>query len=348
MLSPEQQQALAAELLRIYADAETEILQKVARRLARGIEQEGWAERKLAEIQKLRRELQIILAGLEKQGGKAVDEIVQKAYEAGSEAAAKDLRKLEAEFKTGFGEVHENAVKALAGEAKQLLVSTHMQILRKSVDVYRSVVVETIGRAVTGVQTRREVAQAALTLFVDRGISGFTDAKGRKWEMATYAEMATRTALANAQVEGHINRMVENGRDLVIVSDHARECSLCRPFEGRILSITGKTSGYTTVAQARSAGLFHPNCGHRLSAYIPGMTTPRGAADPEGYEAKQKQRYIERQIRRWKRREIAAITDQERQKARAKVREWQAKQREHLEGTGLRRKYERESIARAR
>src|SRR5690606_18083284 len=32
----------------------------------------------------------------------------------------------------------------------------------------------------------------------------------------------------------------------------------CRPWEGKVLSLTGRTPGYSTVAEARAAGLFHP------------------------------------------------------------------------------------------
>src|SRR5690606_1568565 len=69
------------------------------------------------------------------------------------------------------------------------------------------------------------------------------------------------------------------------------------------------------------------NCTHSVSAYLPSVTErPKRAqlANPEGYEIRQRQRYMERQIRRWKRREAAAITDEEREFARRKVRAWQA------------------------
>src|SRR5690606_31642181 len=100
------------------------------------------------------------------------------------------------------------------------------------------------------------------------------------------------------------------GYDLVYVNDSPEECPICRLWEGKVLSITGRTPGYPTVDQARADGLWHPNCTHGTSPYIPGLTRlPTNTENPRGYEEKRRQRAIERQIRKWKRREAAAITD---------------------------------------
>ena len=90
-----------------------------------------------------------------------------------------------------------------------------------------------------------------------------------------------------------------------------------------------------------------------MSGYIPGLTeTPKRTEieDPGGFEVRQRQRAIERNIRKWKRREAVAITDEAREQARRKVLEWQAEQRKHLAlaGREFKRDYARESIRRAR
>src|SRR5690606_23109994 len=115
----------------------------------------------------------------------------------------------------------------------------------------------------------------------------------------------------------------------------------------------GATPGYPTLAEAQGSWLFHANCTHSLSAYIPGLTRAperRRLANPEGYETRQQQRYNERMIRKWKRREAAALTDEERERAARKVGEWQAIQRRNIamSGSDFKRDYGRESITRAR
>ena len=40
------------------------------------------------------------------------------------------------------------------------------------------------------------------------------------------------------------------------------------PWEGKILSLTGKTPNFPTLEEARAAGLFHPNCRHAYGLHI--------------------------------------------------------------------------------
>ena len=55
------------------------------------------------------------------------------------------------------------------------------------------------------------------------------------------------------------------GGDLARISTGGDpNCPLCGPWEGVIVSISGKTKGLPTYEQAREAGCFHPNCVHTL------------------------------------------------------------------------------------
>jgi len=71
-----------------------------------------------------------------------------------------------------------------------------------------------------------------------------------------------------AHLEGTANRLVEQGHDLIKVSTHRGACELCQPWQGKILSITGKTKGYPTLEEAKAAKLFHPRCRHAYSLSI--------------------------------------------------------------------------------
>jgi len=162
--------------------------------------------------------------------------------------------------------------------------------------------------------------------------------------------MAVRTSVGRAATEAHMRTLSDAGIDLVIVSDAPRECPLCRRWEGKVLTIGGpdgerevevkhavedgrmvrvRVAG--SLDAARLAGLQHPNCRHSVSAYTPGLTTVEQAeSDPASYEAGQRQRAIERNIRKYKRREAAAITPEAQRAARLKVRQWQGAMRDHL------------------
>jgi len=64
-----------------------------------------------------------------------------------------------------------------------------------------------------------------------------------------------------------IREVKGDGGDLVKVSTHNGACPRCAPWQGKILSISGKDSGYPSLDQAKAAGLFHPNCAHCLLPY---------------------------------------------------------------------------------
>lgn len=64
------------------------------------------------------------------------------------------------------------------------------------------------------------------------------------------------------------------------------------------------------------------------------------------YEASQKQRYIERQIRRWKREKLAMeAAGQDTAESAAKIRQWQDAQKDFLKQTGFKRQSDREQVA---
>jgi hypothetical protein len=87
--------------------------------------------------------------------------------------------------------------------------------------------------------------------------------------MREYADMVIQTVCAETQRHGLTNRMLEAGQDVVQVTNHAEECERCRPWEGKRLSITGRTEGLATVNDALATGLMHPRCRHRLVPVVP-------------------------------------------------------------------------------
>lgn len=95
---------------------------------------------------------------------------------------------------------------------------------------------------------------------------GFVDARGRQWDTDAYLNMNVRTnamRVFNDTLVTQIGRAT--GGDLVRVSRGGDpSCKLCFPWEGRILSITGKTKGFPTYDECKASGCFHPNCVHIL------------------------------------------------------------------------------------
>lgn len=365
-IDPGQGERLARRVSELYADAELSLLRRIARTLAAGLEAPGWAQSKLLELNLLRHRMGQDLAALDERAVGAIRETVAFAWGIGQATAVQDLDD------TGRDDVvmppaRARAVEVIAEDTIGVVRQVRPAALRAVVDIYQRVVAEASAVTILGVDTRRQAAQGALDRLAGRGVTGFTDTAGRAWSMESYVEMAVRTGTGKAAVQGHIDQLQANGLDLVQVSDAPRECALCRPWEGKVLSLGRGVAGVIeapsavgdatvrvriagSLDDARRAGFQHPNCRHSVSAYLPGATRRRPAvAEPSGYEAQQRQRAIERGIRQWKTREALALDDAAAATARAKVREWQGTMRDHLAAhPDLKRQGAREQVGQAR
>ena len=100
-----------------------------------------------------------------------------------------------------------------------------------------------------------------------KDFTAIVDKGGREWKLDTYAEMLARTRTREVTNLAMTTRLKMEGYDLVQVSSHGGGCDLCKPWDGKVLSMTGATHGYPTVSEAEMAGVFHPNCKHRLLPY---------------------------------------------------------------------------------
>lgn len=306
-MTPEEALRLAKTVADIYSEAVAEILQAMGRATARGATEPDWARQRLAELLPLRREAQRIVARAQAAAEGAVVSVVEDAYSGG---------RLSPLTSPGMVATNQRAVQMLARQTVGLIEETGPRVLRWTDDAYRQIIAETAAPSVvTGTLTRVQAAQKALDRFATQGVTGFVDKAGRNWALESYTEMATRTAAGQSFLAGTIDRFEENGNNLVIVSNSPEECSLCREYEGKLLSLDGVAptdlpAGFTymgTVADARDAGLFHPNCTHRIHAFNPDLTEPYGNTEnPEGDRLRQRQRALERGVRDAKRKYAAA------------------------------------------
>ena len=259
------------------------------------------------------------------------------------------------------------ALEVIASDLHRVLADLPALALRNAFDSYQQIISTPAALNATGVLTRRKATQDALNGFAARGIDGFTDKAGRTWHIDTYAEMATRTGAAHALRTAYEGELIARGEDLVLVTGNTYTCRLCAPWQDKVLSLTGLYpagthrlpsavgDGYVTVhvagtmEEARAAGLHHPNCTHSEGLYLPGATViepgTMGVRDAETYDASQRQRALEREIRKHKRLLVAAITGEAESKARAAIRGYQAQIRELLaEHPKLQRKRYREAV----
>ncbi len=253
-------EAEARRLIRFYEQAEREILDRLNRALLRGNKTEYLAG--------MKKNIEAILQQLREGNRTWCSEAIPRVYSQGLYNADAMLKDAGVAVKAGFGAIHQQAAQVLAENAYQRFEDVAQVIGRQVNDIYRELALENVRGTVVGYDTWKQTAKRYREQLAERGVTGFKDRSGRMWRMTTYTEMVARTTTQQAHTEGTLNRLSEQGHDLIIVSRHRGACPLCTPWEGKILSISGKTKGYPTFEEAKASGLMHCNCRHAVSLYI--------------------------------------------------------------------------------
>lgn len=380
-VSPAMAEDLAHEVGALYRDAESALLELLARALEADIESPRWAELKLASIGNLRTAVEQVAAALQTDTTGAVRRALVTAYNRGRQAAVAELGALDIGRELVARDTVPNApaVDRLAASMAEDTRPVYQRITRAVVDTYRRIIGRASGTQLLTGMTRRQASQRALDQFAQQGVTGFIDSM-RPPLGDGLVRRDGRTVRDRARGgRGPHRRPRRDPRRPGHRVRRPLECPLCRPWEGEILTLGPESGPHTiraekaiqptglraqlrppeTVAvhvagslvEARASGLFHPNCRHSLAAYLPGVTTrpPHHPTPNTTYEDTQRQRAIERNIRRWKRVQAAAMDDTARHRAGAFVRKWQAAQRAHVAAHDvLRRKPAREQIGGAR
>lgn len=210
----------------------------------------------------------------------------------------------------------------------------------------------------------------AIKKLSENGIACATYASGHKDYLDVAVRRATLTGLNQAALHAQERLADELDSDLVEVTAHSGArtgigVANHAAWQGKVYSRSGDSLKYPSLravtGYGTGAGLGGWNCRHSFFPFIEGASE-RAYSDDEleklnapkyeyngekltEYEATQKQRYIERKIRKYKR-EVAGLdaagidcTD-----SRNRLAKWQQRQRDFIEQTGLKRDYNREVV----
>ncbi len=200
---------------------------------------------------------------------------------------------------------------------------------------------------------------------LQKGVVGNIKLNGASTNITTVADIIEGEYEHSAMMNGEGQARDEAGEHYIAISSHFGCCDKCAKWEDRVLIddvfSNGKSDGkHPLLSQAISEGLFHPNCRHRTRLLLNGeekglkVKSIKDWDEEENrkqYQATQKQRLIERQIRASKRLEQGSLTQSEQMKYHQQVLHYQKVQREFIKEANaednnvhLFRKYERESV----
>ena len=358
--------ALAADLAAMFADAEQRLAAALSVQVAAGLE-DGDVVRAL-NLAELRRDAEHIAGALRGLYPDQLERILAVAAEHGATAALGELADVAGlpDLTAARVPAGTAAATALVADLTNALDDVTVRILRWPDDVYRRAVAQASTALLLGLGATSKTVQArAWQQLVTQGVTGFTDVTGRRWNLATYVEMATRTAARRAWDDQHDGVLRTAGVELVSIVVGSGACKRCADWAGKVLRLDDGPTGRIrvpsmvdpdadvtvdvdgTVADARAAGWQHPNCRCRKVAYLPGLSVVADVTtySPEQEAARVKLRDLEVQVRKAKTDAAAAVAPEVRTAANAKVRDLQARIREHVADTGLMRQRDREQVS---
>lgn len=217
-------------------------------------------------------------------------------------------------------------------------------------------------RTASGILTTQEAAHDIAARYLARGIPGKRYADGRWMPIGSYAEMVARTTIHQASIVGHTLTQMEHGLNLSSIVTALDSCRSCASNRGKVWSVDGTPAGTYTYAAvgggtvtievagplaAASNGTHFrgPNCRCQVVTVHPGLPVTAGPEhSPTAEKERDRQRSLERDIRRWKARQAAALTDTDAAFAKRRVTESQKRMRAFLTETGRNRRGYREQL----
>ncbi|MBP1999748.1 hypothetical protein J2Z69_000767 [Paenibacillus shirakamiensis] len=365
------------DIRKIFSQMETDLIASMKRNLTRheneekkeGFEWEQWQQRKLEDLKQYKKEARKIVRKQEPEIEEAAKGSIRDSFKSGVDrvkaaanslwnrirpGATKDALKVD-DTDESFFKLNDKRINSLVEASRGEMKAAKSAMLRQADDVFRQTIFKSQIYLNSGALSLNQAIDMATKEFLDKGFDYITYSNGRRVNVASYAELALRASSQRAVFTGEGAKRQQLGIHTVLISAHNNCSSLCLPYQGKVfiddVYSGGKASDgdYPLLSTAMAAGLFHPHCRHNMTTFIPGVSTIPKPVDEdlalENYDAEQKQRYMERQIRKYKRREAGSVDEDNQAAAAAKVKEWQGRIREHLkDNPQLRRDRAREKI----
>lgn len=317
------------ELAALFEELELRLIASLKRNLSAhkaweqdlGFDWTAWQAEKIRALERFRKENEAILREYRDTIRTETRKLLEEQFAEGESREADEL----GEASDGFFEIFDEKLESLIDEMHGKETTVEKATLRMLDDVYRQTIQRADMALQTGSVTVPQAIEMAVEDFARQGINCVEYRDGRRVNIADYVQMALRTSNTRAALLGGAKQRMALGIDIVRVSSYGGCSETCQPwqggiyiddvfavFTGEIVGNRGKSRNgkwYLLLSVAVRAGLFHPNCRHTLT----GCRDDAKPAPPldgekirQNYRLEQKQRALERNIRKWKRLETAA------------------------------------------
>ena len=343
------------DVVEIFQEIEMELIKSMKRNMKRHIGEEfqedinwtQWQAEMLNGLAQYKYENSDKLQGYYSTINDNIEELIRQAYKLGeTEQEIEILKAIQEGFKAdkvdtlhgGFFKLNKEKLNALIKSVLYDFEMAESAILRMADDVYRQTIFKAQMFYNSGASTIWKAVDMATKDFLSAGINCIEYRNGARVNIASYSEMAIRTANKRANLMGSANKREEWGIHTVKISSHNSACPMCIQWQGKVYidDVYGagtkeesKITGYPLLSVAVKGGMFHPNCKNGLSTYYEGISNPPKNPTKEEkeemsrrYDLEQRQRECERNIRKYKRLEAGCIDADNMKKYTEKRMQW--------------------------
>ena len=356
MLTPEYLQSVGVDIENLFYDAETDILIDIARRIRENdFKMTATAEyqvQKLKELGLATKTINDILAEALNTSNEKIEEIMQESI---YKAIRSDMYIYEAAGLDVSGISYKEQIlkgtNVAKGEIKNLCKTTAQLGTNKFIELLDKAYLQ----ASSGAFSYDMAISNVINDLAANGLGMIEYPTGTRRRIDTVARTAVRTAVNQSALKCQEDVMDEMDVNLVETSSHLGARPSHAEWQGRIFWRLKPYGNYENFKEATGygtgAGLGGWNCRHSFYPYFPGLSERtyqhyRKKENEEVYQLEQEQRYNERKIREWKRRQaVNKAGGVDTTLECRKVREWQQRQADFLKKhPDMKRNYAREII----
>lgn len=369
MLTPEQLDKYPDNLVELYSKAESDIIADIARRISTYdyfIPSAQHQYNKLLEMSNVNDE---ILKKLSRMTGYNKTELKSLMEDAGYKAIKVDdsvykkagLDPLPIEQSPALMAILETGINNTNGLFENLTRTTANTGSKQ----FERILDRAYLQITTGAFDYNTAIRTAIKDLASNGIAAIEYPNGHINYIEAAVRRATITGINQTALKMQDARAAEMGSDLVETSAHAGARPSHARWQGKVFSRSGNSTKYPDfkleTGYGTGPGLGGWNCRHSFYPFFEGLSEPaytKAELDDMNakkyeyngeklteYEASQKQRTIERNIRRWKREYTGMeVAGQPTDEAASKIVRWQNVQKDFIKQTGLKRQVEREQI----
>lgn len=345
------------DIVGAFQDIEMELIKSMQRTMKRHIGEEfqeeinwtQWQAEMLNGLAQYKYENADKLQGYYSTINDEIEQTIRQAYQLGeSEQEIELLKAIQEGFKAdktanamqgSFFKVNKEKLNSLIKATTEDMSKAENAILRMTNDVYRQTIFKTQMFYNSGASTLWKAVDMATKDFLSAGINCIEYKNGARVNIASYSEMALRTANKRANLMGSANKRMEYGIHTVKITSHNSACPMCIQWQGKVYydDVYGEVTPaerrglryYPLLSNAVKGGMFHPNCKNGLSTYYEGINQPPKEPTKEEieemtrrYNLEQRQRECERNIRKYKRLENGSLDADNIAKYAEKRRQW--------------------------